>query len=820
MSQRKIIGYQFGGFTLRLDQRELRDGDEPMPLPTRAFDMLAYLAAFAGTIVSAEALFRASSDHETAFTPHIVVKAIAAIRNGIGRDKIATASRRGYQLTARVTPLYDKPAATALLHRRLLSMLGRDEDHRIACAALRGGPVTLTGTSGVGKTALATDIGWTFDAEIGRATLVDLSALTDSASVIAVTAAALGVTLRRADAALETIVTSLGAPTLLIFDGCDHVAAGARILIEALLTRVPNLHVLATSQSRLHIVGETVIRIDPLPAEAAANLLVSRVIALDRHFRAEPDDARVASICRHLDGIPAAIEIAAANIPLLGLDGVAQALDRQVDLRHAGSSVSRHSSPRAMAAWTYGQLAETDQQTFRSVTAIPSTFDFAMAAAVIGSDVGDEATVIESLGRLADKSLIMPVAGSTARYRLLEAPRLLGAELRRAAGEDGAVLTRLATYLTDLGNRAEVEWEHAQHEPFLTRYRPEFDNLIPVLDWALAEPSRAPTAIRLAGACGRLFNHYGQFTSGRDYLGRAASLVDDSTLAQDAALVLRRAGSIWHTSDRPLALRYLNRSEVFYRQCDDAIGLARTLSLLGDCLTYLGDHDAAQTALEEARTILEPSSNRSLSTIFIQLGRVAHLTRRFAEAEQLYIHGLELSRRIRDVLRENLILINIAEAKANQGNLRAAIILIEKTVATLRETSYRSELSHSLVNLASYKMLNGEDADAETDEALSLTFEEGGYWFLSELQLCALIGAKEGRLQDAATMTAYVDIGFTRGGDRRQPLELEIRERIAQQIDNVEGDTDLATLWTENDAVEFVRRRLVPQPCALIEAAD
>ncbi|MEA2755601.1 MAG: hypothetical protein QOJ54_1890, partial [Aliidongia sp.] len=315
--------------------------------------------------------------------------------------------------------------------------------------------------------------------------------------------------------------------------------------------------------------------------------------------------------------------------------------------------------------------------------------------------------------------------------------------------------------------------------------------------------------------------HFGGFTVGRNYLDRAAALVDGAAPANEAALVLRRAGGIWHTTDRPLALNYLNRSEALYRQSGDAIGLARTLSLIGDCLTHLGDHDAAQNVIKEAVGIIERTEQyKSRIGLLFQLGRTHHMQCRFAEAERLYASSLELARKLKDPLRENLIVINIAEAKANQGNLRAAISLIVKAIATLRQTSDRSELAHALVNLASYKILNGEEADAETDEALSLTFEEGGYWFLSELQLCALIGAKEGRLQDAATMTAYVDIGFTRGGDRRQPLELEIRERIAQQIDNVEGDTDLATLWTENDAVEFVRRRLVPQPCALIEAAD
>ncbi|MEA2754739.1 MAG: hypothetical protein QOJ54_1028 [Aliidongia sp.] len=815
-----VIGYAIGQYSLMLAQRQLLRGDEVVDLPTRAFDTLAELARMAGTVVGHEALFRATGN--AIYRQHAVVTDISAIRRAIGADAIATMSGRGYQLTETTRTLHaPMPATGHALPRRPARLVGRDQDKAgILSNLLPDFPVTLTGTSGIGKTVLAIELAWTLAPDMTRIALIDLSSLTDPASIIGATAAALGLALRRAEAAIDIIAGALGGRSMLIFDGCEHLAPAAHELIEALRDRVPSLTILATSQCRLNLRDETAWRLDPLAPEDAKALVLDRARALDRHFdSAAAEQAALDTICRRLDCIPAALEIAAANLPLIGLAGIATALDTDIDLRHPGRAGTRHASPGAMAEWAYHLLIGPDQRIFRAISAIPASFDIDCALAVIGGEPGDRAAGIEALGRLAERSMIVPIAGPI-RYRLLEAQRRFGREARRAAGEDEAAMTRLATYLIQLGHAAETEWEHAQAQPFLARYRPELDTLIALLDWALAVPARAPIAIRLAGACGRFFNHFEQFVTGRDYLSRAAAAIDDATPPQDAALALRRVGGIWHTADRPLALRYLRRSEACYRQSGDQIGLGRTLSLIGDCLTFMGDHPTAQIALEEALAIVERSElYKSRCTIAIQLGRNFHLIKNFVEAERHYTRGLEVARRMKDPLRENLILINIAEAKMNQGLPRTAIDLICRVVAALRDTTYRSELGHAIVNLASYRVLNGETARADAEEALDLAFEEGGYWLDITLQLWALIGALDGRRADAATLIAYVDLAFPRRGDERQPLEIEIRQRIARLIDGLACDTGAVALWTENDAVAFCRRNLVSRPL-MTAAAD
>jgi len=726
------------------------------------------------------------------------------------------------------------------LPQRLAAVIGRaSELAELQESIRRNRLVTLVGPGGIGKTRLAIELGWQVAGLFPDGVwLVDLAPVTDPAVVTSAAATVLGAALRDAETPVEAIAAAIGKQRkLLIFDNCEHLIAAAAELIEALLERVPGLSVLATSQENLHLPGEQIYRLSPLalpPSGApdprssvsgiaefgAVALFVERARAADRRFVLDAGNAGgVAEICRRLDGIPLALEMAAARLPLLGVEGLLARLDERLHMLTTGAHTAeaRHRTLRNMVDWSHGLLDPADQQVFRRLAIFSGSFSLDAAIAVAG-EKADDWDIIDALGRLIDKSLMTAEPGEHPRYRLLETLRLYAMQELRRNGEIETVAARHARYFTELFSRSDALWETAPEVEWLRVYRPEIDNVRAALNWALADPERAHVAVTLAGTAALLWQALALFAEGRRYIDRVLPLVDGESPPAAEARLLRSAGSLWSNSDRLRALAQQERSAALYRQIGDRLNLATVLSTIGSLYTSLGRNAEAKTALREAEGILSSSDRkRSLFNVMNNIGTLAGFMNETAEARHSFVRALELARSVKDVSRESYILMNLAEVEFVQGSLDRAVEWAREAVSGWRSIHRRSFLVLGLISLGSYLILRGDLAEGRliAEEALSAASEEGGFVVRVCLQQWALLGALDGRYGEAAQLLGFVDAGYATSGDVRQPNAQEIHGRLLRllAVELPSADIDAyatqGARWSEAEAVAFAADHLL-----------
>jgi predicted ATPase/DNA-binding CsgD family transcriptional regulator len=411
------------------------------------------------------------------------------------------------------------------------SFVGRVAERDLVGAMLESGRlVTLLGPGGVGKTRLATVFADAAAPALGnRGGFVDLTSVRGGFVGPAV-AATLGVWQRPQQPLLETIIEHLGQqPAMLVLDSCEHLLDAVAELVTGVLAACPAVVVVATSRERLRVPGERTVPVDPLPLrDDAVTLFRDRATAVDPRFRAEADT--VARICARLDGVPLAIELAAARAPALGAAGLLVALEDLVRVLAGGRGPDpRHRSLHAVIDWSRQLLDGPEQAMFRRLAIFASPFDLPAATTV--ADLGDATVAADLLGRLVDKNLVvyLPVAG---RWRLLDTVRAFARQQLAAADEQAAVQRRQLCWAASAGTALEGrlggDW------------RQEFDAIVDDLRAALrdAPPGPEQTAHRLAGSLGHLTYARGLKQESVDHYRLAAT---HATTPADAAADLRAA---------------------------------------------------------------------------------------------------------------------------------------------------------------------------------------------------------------------------------------------------------------------------------------
>jgi predicted ATPase/DNA-binding winged helix-turn-helix (wHTH) protein len=507
----------FGTFRLLPVQRVLLEGDQPIRLGSRAFEILFALIERSGDVVGKEELI-------ARVWPNTVVEEatlrvhIAALRKVLGSDSsgryVENVSGRGYRFVTPVTRLGDaKPTPivrTEPAERRselpapCSRMVGRgDEVSDLAERLPQRRFVTVVGPGGIGKTtvAVATAERLAPSYEQG-ACFVDLATITDHALVPATLASALGLAVLSDDPMPAILAFLAKKHVIVVLDNCEHVIESAAAVTEKLLRAAPGVHILATSREALRAEGEWVYRLGPLSipppsaslatAEAmtfsAIRLFVERAAAsLDNFELDDADVPIVADLCRRLDGIPLAIELAVARIDLLGLRGLAARLGDSLQLLTKGrrTAVPRHQTLRATLDWSYGLLSETEQAILRRIAVFPGRFDLESATAVAtGSEIG-AAELLDGITCLGAKSLIMTdVTGEQVLFRLPETTRLYALEKLEACGEGAAVRRRHAELCCTMCEDARAP--STSTAAWLARFGRMVDDLRAALDWCFS----------------------------------------------------------------------------------------------------------------------------------------------------------------------------------------------------------------------------------------------------------------------------------------------------------------------------------------------
>ncbi len=540
-----------------LGERELRAHGVSVPIGNRAFEIISVLVQSAGKLVSKDDLIRrvwGAIVEENTIQVHI-----SAIRKALGPDRgmLKTISGRGYRLLgswtirqeeyASAEPIYfgqivrpPRPFQTNLLSRAS-DLIGRDgavQQLRNLLSAYRA--VTLTGPGGIGKTSLALEVARIlFPTFQGDAWLVELVSLSDPALVPSAVAGVLGLRLGGTEISAESVARAIGGKKLLmVLDNCEHVVDAVASLAETIVRLCPAISVLATSREVLRIEGEHVYRVPALdvPSQhqedsravlehSAVQLFIARTTALRSDFVADEESLpAISAICRHLDGIPLAIEFAAARAATLGPQQVASRLDDRLTLLSGGrrTALPRHQTLRATLDWSYELLPEWERHLLRHLAVFPSGFTVEAATAVVSDASSAGSTVIEGIANLVAKSLVT-LDGSTpsSRWRLLETIRAYALEKLTKAGEADRAARRHAEFFRDLVTASAGGLRSQPSIEEIARYGREIDNVRAALDWSFSSAGDPAIGIILTAAYLPVWMHWSLMEDCRRRIERA-----------------------------------------------------------------------------------------------------------------------------------------------------------------------------------------------------------------------------------------------------------------------------------------------------------
>jgi predicted ATPase/DNA-binding winged helix-turn-helix (wHTH) protein len=466
--------YEFTPYRLAPAQRQLvRDGT-PVKLGGRAFDVLVALVERRDRTVSKNELLDLAWPAVIVEENNLEVQ-IVSLRKIFGHPAIATVPGRGYKFTLPVTVKGDKSleelvtSAPALARQSNLptqapQLIGRESELEALRTLLRySSIVTVTGSPGIGKSRLAQAVAIGEIAETpGGVWWIDLTPIADAANVATAVDAVLGLGLLGPSHPPEVIAHALRDQTILIIlDNAEHVLQGVVRLCAALRQEAPNARLLITSQVPLRVEGESVFRTEALSLplsdnpmqiseSAAVTLFVCRAKAVERRFELRPDNQiAIAEICRRLDGIPLAIELAAARVPLLGVDGIREKLDQRLHVLTAGKRElpKRHQTLRAALDWSYQLLSAREQTVFRRLGVFAGGFTLEAAQEIAADPEIDQWDLLDHLGALVEKSLVVAEGDSHPRYRMLDTTRLFAFERLIENAEAESVRRRHRDYL-------------------------------------------------------------------------------------------------------------------------------------------------------------------------------------------------------------------------------------------------------------------------------------------------------------------------------------------------------------------------------------
>jgi len=813
---------RFERCALQLGSRQLLIDGEPAKLGARAFDVLAALV---------ERRERTVGKHELLATvwPGVVVEEnnlqvqISTLRKLLGQHAIATIPGRGYRFTAPIDGAAvmrqedgqgaDGPGrapAPGNLPDLLPALHGRDDDLRRLLALVDSHRiVSVVGTGGIGKTRLAQAAA---HALRGRwpdgCWIVELAPVVDPAMLAAAVAQALGIALSGRKAALDEVLDALhGRAALLVLDNCEHLVDAASALVEAMAARAPQVHLLATSQELLRVHDEQLLRLGALgvpsneqladaQAFGAVALFVERVGALQPGFRLGSDNvAAVAEICRRLDGLPLAIELAAARVPLLGVAGVHERLHERLRLLTGGArtALRRHQTLRETLDWSHALLGPGDQAVFRRCGVFVGSFSLPAAQQVLADARLDEWAVLDHLATLVDKSLLGVEPGEPPRYRLLESTRTYALEKLRDAGETDALLRRHAQSMRVQFDEVSRSFWSLSSRDRERRCRPDIDNLRAALDWA-REAGDGELLIALTGASAWLLGASGLRLEALRRCDEALALVDASTPpALEARLRRARADQAWpryEAEDRAALARCI----ALYRRVDDRPGLFAALTSRVILESRIREFGSAERALQEMTELHDAAWPPALRS---QLPKARYWMYSCGDHKAPAWAALAEMQRLAEAAGDDRIralALQYQEQWAmTEGRPEEAVARGRELLELARPDTFGQIWAYTLGNLGTALTELGR-----LDEGLPLLAESTALFrqrgLLGEcLDALALLALRQGRHADAARTLGRADAnhGLRFGSEQR------IRKLVEAELRQTIGDAELQRLFAE-----------------------
>ena len=615
--------------------------------------------------------------------------------------------------------------------------------------------LTLTGSGGA-ATRLALEVASHLVNEFADGVwLVELAPLSDPTLVPQAIAQALGVVERPGRPLIDRLVEYLESrELLLILDNCEHLVAACAELVEMLLSRCClDLRILATSREPIGIPGEVAWRmpslsLPPLQSPAsdpqslgqyeAVRLFVERAQAAAPGFvLMERNAAAITQICRRLDGMPLAIELAAASVRVLTVAQIAERLDDRFNLLSTSIRTApvRQQTLRATIDWSYALLSEAERAVLRRLSVFAGGCALEAAEAVCADTRVSSGSILDLLSRLVDKSLVVTQAQvDGTRYHLLDTIRQYAGERLREADEEESTRDQHFAYYLRLAEQAEPELRRANQIAWLARLETEHDNFREALGWQLgsADPGEEASlqALRLAGALGSFWRIRSHLSEGRIWLERALTLYPSGVHTSARARTLFCAGRLaWLQDDSATARRYLEQSQDIWHALasEGKPGLAHAIWFMGMLSYSASDAAAARSYYERSLALFrELDAPLGIADALLGLGMLAVSLGDMA-ARDLCEQSLVIFRKFGDAWSMARAEQVLAHVSVLQGDYSAARLLYEESLAVDRELGFKPGMAATLAELGyvSYRLSNLERAIACYTEAVSLSQNVG-----------------------------------------------------------------------------------------------
>ena len=634
---------RFGPFELSIGERMLRRDNEVLPLGGRALDILIYLADRPGEVIAKQELI----DH---VWPDVTVEEgslrvhIAAIRKALadgqfGNRYIANVKARGYSFVGTVVPpapsaesRNDRSRLQGRLAARPPVMIDRESVLSEVKDNLRAKRfVTLLGPGGIGKTTIAVAAGHAIAEEFGgEVYFVDLGNLADPDLVVRTVGTTLGLVLKSNDESIELVDLIRSRRLLIILDNCEHVIKAAASLAEQLFQEVEHVHLLTTSRELLRVEGEHCCRIFPLdfpPADSeqtadvvlcypAVQLFVERVKARGSNFVLTDSEAPfVAEICRRLDGIPLAIELAAGPVAAFGVRSTIARLVSRLELLKLGhrTAVPRHQTLKATLDWSYDLLPDMERIVFRRIARFVDHFGLEWARYVAGEQGSDHGEICDAIAGLVEKSLIaVQLDQGEPQYRLLDTTRAYALGKLEEHGEFDAISRRHAEFVAQQLQSQREMLSALPRAERVAAYSGQLSNVRSALEWSFGSRGYDEIATRLAVASTQLFMELSLLIEWQSWAEQGIARLEDqhknsraldvSLMQQDLAREFRLLSGLFlfssWTTDIHRALDVAARSQKVASKIQDPDDMAHAETMLGAANHLAGNHLLAQKHFE------------------------------------------------------------------------------------------------------------------------------------------------------------------------------------------------------------------------------
>jgi predicted ATPase len=710
------------------------------------------------------------------------------------------------------------------------ALIGRERDvAEIEALLPRYRLVTLVGPAGVGKTSLSLRVGAELLARFADgAWFVELAPLDRAELVGEAVAAVFGLPVHGERPTTDAIAAILRSRrVLLILDNCEHLIAAVAKLADALLKKCPGVCLLASSREALSVAGEhaySVSLLDVPPrstgltaAEAmghsAVHLFVERAAsALGRFMLTDETAPAVAEICRRLDGIPLAIELAAPRLKMLTPEELLTRLDDQLRLLTAGSrtAVPRQQTLLAAIEWSYALLSEAEQAMLKRLGIFAGSFTLEAVAAVTAGAPVAKSNVFDLLAGLVDKSLVVSLAGAGEnRYRLLEATRAFALK-KLAASHYVSLARRSCEHLTLVFERADRTWPTTPRADWLAVYEPDLDNLRAALGWSL-RPEGAPTlGVSLLSHTDWLWRELRLLRERQRWFELALPFVNDATPPSVEARIHLGLGWYLYGGNRKCLSHNLRAIELMRQVGGEPVLLGQALGQAG--LSTRGDRDAAEDKQyhNEALSVLRRCGRtKRLAAALLSAGHVNKDAGDLQAARALFEEALALSSALGDIGMRVASETQIAVIESLVGQLAEAIDRARRAVETARRDGTLATEFTALRALATFLILDDqlEPGRAAALRAFELSRALGNVALHVAIDTLAFILAVRGETDTAARLVGFADGYADRHQISRGAGDTATRSRLLERLHSALGPDKCQTAmaagaaWSEQEAV-------------------